>query len=359
MPITRNRIAEVGAFQNNCALNCLVHVLLNKSTNLKNIPKTAKDSILAEFNKQHRTSLTTFDEMIADLKGLKTPSEKEKKFGPVLRAIFNAAYVAGKKANILLPKISKKQLEELVKPNTHIADEELNYIVHYLGMNLESYVGNDETRDHRSVECQNPFTLPAPITTLKLWMHSDSSNHYSFEAPTDWGDNKLKEHNAAIKAAPAAKSSSLDGMFGKIDSMMSGMKDSKGVLGSLFGFIGPIIKMFLGFSELFKKEETAEEKELKRLQNDLKIAKLQKDLDATKAPAPTVPPLTEAQQTHKEALEGLQRVLEIAELKRNIANAEAAPQQQHRSRAPAAPQQSTSSSSTGSSSTGRAPALGT
>ena len=141
MPIDKNRIAEVGAFQNNCALNCLVHVLLSESTNVKNIPKSAQDSILAEFNKQHGTFFATFNEMIAHLKGLKTPSEKEQKLGPVLRGIFGTAYASGQKTKPLLPKISKKQLQELVKPNTFIADEELNYIAYYLGMNLESYVG--------------------------------------------------------------------------------------------------------------------------------------------------------------------------------------------------------------------------
>lgn len=335
MAFNKNRMAKVGGFENNCALNALVHVLLSKSADdLGDVPGPAQNSILQAFNRKYGTTFTTFAEMIAHLKGL-TPSERETKLGPVLRSIFRDAYDAGQRANPHFPTIAPEQLTRLLTPGTLISDDELNYVAWFLGMNLQSYVGDDVERDYLSQgERPNPFSFRHPIATLKLWQPTVNSNHFSFEAPSRMD---VQAHNVAmqpIASAPnswgSAAQNAVQSVLGKVDSLFSGMFGGQAgaqpggnagsvILNSLFSFIGPILKMFLGFTGLFKElGETAltpEQQEIKKLENDLKLATLRKQVADVNAAEPAAVPPTPEQQ--------LEQQIRLARLNKEFAEANA------------------------------------
>lgn len=269
----RARKVEVSGHDNNCGLNCLVHVLstcINSST----VNHRAKEALLEACKTEYGENYT-WDNLVGELSNL-TPRQRELKFSPVLRKLYAKAYEVVS-SNFNLPQV-QGQARPTLPHNTMVSNEELNILGYCFNINVESYLGDNFDEDLFAARgVQNPLRHNRPAATLKLWAPRPDS-HYSFQLPDNMDLNAYNNARLNVPlAVPASNTNNktnipvekkIDTFFSAFDNMFSKIfpttnasnTDAKenswlGSIKSFFSFLGPIIKLFVGFAAICAGDE--------------------------------------------------------------------------------------------------------
>lgn len=280
MPFNANRKLSVGTAENNCAFHCLADMIINSSAK---IPGAAQKAILEGFHEELAANnkvvveYENFDALIIALKDMPVV-EREAMLGSVLRRrVFRAAYNASPKKDgkFVVEEARLKELEAPGSLKNLMQEDEIAHIAYFCGMNLAVYHG--EQCEHNVLEAggagEPAFKLENPAPTFKLWHPGfEKGNHFSFEAPENMTEGAITAHNAAFASLPkstsapeAPKSSAkkpssmdmVDELMKKVSSSFSASDTKSGPLGSMtslfksiFEFIGPLMKIFMGIASM-------------------------------------------------------------------------------------------------------------